>query len=130
MFYVYPITVPHTTLETSPQITYLDLAPGEIQQVEIGFPFGCAGLVHVQIWRSEHQVWPTNVDGSFAFNDYNVRFAEAEDSLGPADHWSVRTWNDDVRHGHTIRIRILIIEKQKTMLGRIAESLFGRAGIG
>ena len=127
MFYVYHLTVDHNTLETGPEILDIDLAPGEIHQVEVAFPWGCAGLVHVQIWRGEHQEWPTNFGESFAWNDYNDVFAEATTSHGSTDHWSIRAWNNDDRHGHTIAVRFGIVEQSKTTLGRVAEALFGRA---
>lgn len=125
MFYRYTVTVTHSTEETSPQVAYMDLAPGEIHQVEIGFPWGCAGLVHVQIWRGEHQVWPTNPGGSFAWNDYNVVFSESEYCAGPTEHWSIRTWNEDVRHDHTVIVRLGVLDQKKTTLGRVADALFG-----
>ena len=127
MFYVHRITCTKNNPETTPEVTYIPLAPGEIHQVEVGFPWGCAGLVHVQIWRGEHQVWPTNPDSSFAWNDYNDVFQEAETCYGATDHWSIRVWNDDVRHDHLIVVRIGILELRKLTLGRIAESLFGAA---
>lgn len=125
MFYVFSITVPRNTAALDPQVTEIELGPGEIHQVEVGFPWGCAGLVHVQIWRAEHQVWPTNPGASFAWNDYNHVFTESETCAGPVEHWSIRTWNEDTRYDHTVQVRIGIMPAEKTTLGRIAESLFG-----
>ena len=125
MFYVFPITVPKSTVATAPLVTEVDLAPGEIHQVEVGFPWGCAGLVHVVVWRHKHQMWPTNDDGSFAWNDYNHVFQEAEECRGSEDHWSIRCWNLDTRHDHVVQVRIGIIPIEKTVFGKIAESLFG-----
>lgn len=128
MFYTFPVTVPKKTAQLSPQITEIVLGPGEIHQVEIGFPWGCAGLVHVQIWRAEHQVWPTNAGQSFAWNDYNHVFTESETCQGPGEHWTIRAWNLDKRWSHTVQVRIGILETKKLTLGRVAEALFGRAG--
>jgi len=125
MFYHYSITVPAGTLAAAPLKTIIPLSPGEIHQVEIGFPWGCAGLVHVQVYRAEHMMWPTNPGDSFAWNDYNVVFTEAENSFGETEEWSVRSWNLDSRHDHTIIVRIGIIPTSKTVFGKIAESLFG-----
>lgn len=125
MFYRYAVTIAAETTEADPSITYMDLAPGELHQVEIGFPWGCAGLVHVQIWRGEHQVWPTNPGESFAWNDYNVVFSESEQCAGATEHWSIRAWNDDVRHDHNLVVRVGILDQKKTTLGRVAYALFG-----
>jgi len=128
MFYIFPVTVPRNTPQTSPLVTEMALGPGEINQIEIGFPWGCAGLVHVQIWRSEHQVWPTNPGESFAWNDYNEVFPESEAVAGPTEHWSIRCWNNDDSYAHTIQVRLCILPVEKTILGKIAESLFGGGG--
>jgi hypothetical protein len=125
MFHVYEVTVPKETAQADPLVTEMSLSPGQITQVEIGFPWGCGGLVHVQIWQAEHQVWPSNVEASFAWNDYNVVFPEAHDCAGPDEAWSIRCWNLDERYEHTIQVRIGILSAEKTTLGSIAKSLFG-----
>lgn len=128
MFYVFPITIPAGTLESDPKIEEISLASGEIHQVEIGFPWGCAGLAHVVIYRHEHQMWPTNSGTSFAWNDYNHIFEEAEENPGQEEYWSIRGWNEDTRHDHTVQVRIGIIPVSKTIFGKIAQSLFGGPG--
>jgi hypothetical protein len=125
MYYSYPVTVTKETTEATRETTVMDLAAGQITQVEIGFPWGCAGLVHVQIYRSEHQMWPSNAGASFAWNDYTIRFPEAETCLGAPDEWTIRAWNTDIRHDHLIVVRIGILAPEKTLLGSIAQSLFG-----
>lgn len=125
MFYVYTITIPANTPESSPEVEEIALAPGEIHQVEIGFPWGCAGLVHITINRHKHQMWPTNTGTSFAWNDYNHVFEEAEECRGLEEKWSIRGWNLDTRHDHTVQVRIGIIPVEKTIFGKIAQSLFG-----
>ena len=128
MFYRYAVTVTKNTAESTKETTIMDLAAGQITQVEIAFPWGCAGLVHVQLYRSEYQMWPSNPGESFAWNDYTVRFAESEDSLGAPDEWSIRAWNTDLRHDHLIVVRIGVLAPEKTLLGSIAQSLFGGRG--
>ena len=95
MFYHYPVTIPKSTAEAAATKTIMNLPAGEIHQVEIGFPWGCAGLAHVQIYHSEHQMWPSNPGESFAWNDY------------------------------TVVVRIGVLEKSRTMFGKIAQALFG-----
>lgn len=128
MFYRYAVTIPKATLEAAPVKTIMNLPAGEVHQVEVGFPWGCAGLAHVQIYHSEHQMWPTNPGTSFAWNDYNVVMTESEDSAGGSDEWSIRSWNLDTRHDHTIVVRIGVLEKSRTMFGKIAQALFGGPG--
>lgn len=126
MFYVYSLTVPHATAEASPVLATMALAPGEIHRVGVGFKWGAAGLAHVQIFRSEHQVWPTNVGASFAWNDRYYEFDESVSCAGASDHWTIRAWNDDARHDHDVEVAIGILPLEKTLLGKIAASLFGK----
>ena len=128
MFYRYAVTIPNSTPQASPVKVLMKLPAGEIHQVEVGFPWGCAGLAHVQIYRHGHQMWPTNPGESFAWNDYNVVITESEDTAGDEEEWSIRAWNLDTRHPHTIVVRIGVLEKSRTMFGKIAEALFGGPG--
>ena len=128
MFYRYPVTIPNSTPESAPVKTVMKLPAGEVHQVEIGFPWGCAGLAHVQLYRNEHQMWPTNPGDSFAWNDYNVVILESEDSAGDEEEWWIRAWNLDTRHEHTIVVRIGVLDKSRTMFGKIAQALFGGPG--
>lgn len=125
MFYRYSVTVTKNTTEATAEKTVIPLAAGQIVSVSVGFPWGCAGLVHVQIYRHKHQMWPTNPDESFAWNDYTVVFDEAEASQGTSEEWSIRAWNEDVRHDHTIVVRFSVLPQEKTLLGSIAQSLLG-----
>ena len=125
MFYRYPVTVTKDTDEDSQTKSIMDLPAGQIHLVQVAFPWGCAGLVHVRVFRNEAQMWPSNPGESFAWNDYTISFPENEDSLGAPDEWSIRTWNEDLRHDHTIIVRIGVLEARKTLLGSIAQSLFG-----
>lgn len=125
MFYLYAVTVPRSTPASAPVIEELALGPGEIGQVRVGFPWGCAGLVHVQVWRAEHQVWPTDPGASFAWNDYVYEFPEAEPVAGPVESWTIRAWNLDERHDHVVQVALAILPVTRTLLGKVAESLFG-----
>lgn len=107
MFYRHSLTVPASTPATSPVIETMYLTHGIVHQVEIGFPPGCAGLVHVAIFRYEHQAWPTNPDNEFAWDDYNVVITnEAFGLVGHPYTLSLRAWSEDNTFDHTIVCRI------------------------
>lgn len=125
MIYLYAVAVPRSTAEADPLVEEMALGPGEVGQVRVGFPWGCAGLVHVQVWRAEHQVWPTNPGTSFAWNDYTYEFPEAEPVIGPAENWTIRAWNLDERNDHTVTVALAILPVERTLLGKVAQSLFG-----
>jgi hypothetical protein len=83
------------------------LSHGIVHQVEISFPPGCAALVHVAIYRFEHQAWPTNPDGTFAWDDYTVRITnEAFGLITQPYALSLRAWSEDDTFAHTVTCRI------------------------
>lgn len=107
MFYRYSLTVPASTPATAPVSTVMYVCHGIIHQVEIGFPPGCAGLVHVSIFRFEHQAWPTNPDEAFAWDDYNVVVRnEAFGMITQPYTLALRAWSEDDSYSHVIACRI------------------------
>lgn len=107
MFYRYSLTVPANTPSTAPIATTMRLSHGIINQIEIGFPPGCAGLVHVSIFHFEHQAWPTNPDNDFAWDDYNVTIRnEAFGLVTRPYNLTLRAWSEDNTFPHTIVCRL------------------------
>lgn len=107
MFYRYSLTVPANTPATEPASVVMYLTHGIIHQVEIGFPPGCAGLVHVSIHRLEHQAWPTNPDHAFAWDDYNIVLRnEALGLITEPYTLTMRAWSEDDSYQHTVICRI------------------------
>lgn len=137
MFYTISLPLPANTLKTAPVEVEARLTYGIIHQVEIEFPAGCAGLAHVAIDRFEHQVWPTNPDGSFASDDWVVTFDDRFELLDRPYIITLRGWNEDDTYDHTpiVRLGILLPEnfpeyrKEAGILVKIAQ-LLGLGGKG
>jgi len=125
VFYLYHVTVPKSTAKADPLITDMVLGPGEIVKVGVGFTWGCAGLVHVTIYRAEQQMWPSNPEESFHWNNHYYEWQESVDCEGPTEHWSIRCWSLDNRNAGEVEVVINILPLEKTMFGKIAQSLFG-----
>lgn len=107
MYYRYSLTVPADTPTTTPVTQTMHLAHGIIHQVEVGFPPGCAGLVHVAIFRFEHQAWPSNPDDEFAWDDYNVKIDREFFALITRPYeLTLRAWSEDTTFPHTVVCRI------------------------
>jgi len=130
MFYRYPLTVPASTPATDPVETTMYLAHGIIHQVEIGFPPGCAALVHVAIFRFEHQAWPTNPDHDFAWDDYNIVIRSEAFGLTTRPYQlTLRAWSEDNTFPHTIVCRIGIKPPELHRPGSwVARLLKGESG--
>lgn len=120
MLYVHRHTIPPNTLETVPLKHILKLTYGIIHKVSIGFPRGCCGLAHLKIYRSEHQIFPTNVEASFAFDNANIEWQEHYPLLGKPFEIELFGWNNDTLFSHTITVRIAVVGSLSTVLTRSA----------
>jgi len=130
MFYRYSLTVPAETPVTAPVAKTMYLCHGIIHQVEIAFPPGCAALVHVAIFRFEHQAWPTNSDETFAWDDYNVVIRQEHFGLTSRPYTlSLRAWSEDQAYPHTIACRIGIkapeLHRPGSWVGRLLKGEWG-----
>lgn len=131
MLFEYPLTIPANTAQASPAEVYAPLAPGTVSRVDIQFPRGCVGLVHAQVWREEHQVWPVNLDGDISAEELVVSWPEDYDLDDEPFAFSLVGWNDDDSYPHKITFRFAILplslkEEARAplgLLGRIAQYL-------
>ena len=106
MFYSFPLTVPANTLESAPTTLACKLTSGTIERVDVQFPPGCAGLVHVALTHALHQLWPSNPDGSFAADGYVISFNEDLPFKTAPYVLTLTGWSDDDTYGHTVTVRI------------------------
>ena len=108
MDYKFQDTVPANTPKANMRRLKMTLAPGVIHKVVVHFPAGCLYLAHATIWQGEHQVWPTNSEESYNFEDYIHEMAEYFPIGAPAE-LELRTWNLDETYDHTIFVTIGIL---------------------
>jgi len=111
MFYVYEITTPANTPASNPKETIAKLVRGVIHRVEIRFPPGPAGLLHVQIWRGGHQIYPSVTGQSFASDDETIAFDDFYELYHHPTYLRILTWNEDEYYPHTVRVRIGVLPK-------------------
>ena len=133
MFFEYALTVPANTAQAVPAELDMPLSPGTVARVGIQFPRGCVGLVHVQVFDEEHQVWPANLDGDISAEGIEVSWVEDHDLDEAPFTLTLRAWNDDDSFPHTITFRCAIMPlDQKAeaaasagLLRRLFEGLMG-----
>ena len=106
MFYDLSLTIPPNTTKLAPLERDFLLCRGVINHLEIGFPPGCAGLAHLQIGRTGAQLWPTNPQGSFSTDGYNIVFDEAYELYFEPYQVGLTAWNLDDTYPHTLEVRI------------------------
>jgi len=108
MYYLTFHTVPPQTLETDPYEYQVAVVDGILSHVDIGFPQGCAGLAHLQLYYKHHQLYPTNPDQSFAWDGNVFSF---DDDFPIYEHpytVTVRAWNDDDSYEHTLMVGLSV----------------------
>lgn len=118
MIYVHRHTIPPNTEESDPLEYTLKLTYGIIHKVSIGFPRGCSGLAHLKIFRLEHQIFPTNTEGSFAFDGTNIEWQDHYEILGKPYNVLLVGWNNDTLFAHTITVRLAIVEHTGLLISK------------
>ena len=111
MIYRFAISTPPKTWESIKQKTVLKISSGIIHQLDIVFPPGPSGLLHVGINRGLNQVWPTNPEANFASDHESIIFKEFYDFTQEPLEFEVFTWNEDDTYPHTVVIRLGILKQ-------------------
>lgn len=109
MYYDYSFTIPANTTQAAPTTQACKLTHGVIHHVEIDFPYGCAGLVHLQILHALHQLWPTNPEGSFNADDYVISTNEHLELTDTPYIITLQGWNSDDTFDHTLQVRFALL---------------------
>ena len=109
MLYEFKLTIPSNTPKSSPLRERVELTRGVIHKVELEFPPGCLGLVHVIIRHFEHQIFPTNRDGDFASDNHVISFPEYYELAYPPYVLTLEGWNEDDTYSHTVTVRIGVL---------------------
>ena len=115
MLYKAEITAPVNTvadraqgLPTVAEPVRLRVAPGLVTQVWVGFPEGCYGLAHVQIWHWGWPVWPWSPGESFHWNNYVFTFNDRYPMTVQPYEFLLRAWSFDDSYAHTITVMTLV----------------------
>ena len=109
MLFRYNISTPANTAASAKKKTILKVTTGIVTQIDIQFPPGPTGLLHLQINDALHQVWPMNPDGDFASHNVNISFREFIPVLTEPYEFQAHTWNTDDTYAHLLIIRIGIL---------------------
>lgn len=112
MEYVYPITIQPNTAETSPTRLNVKLNIGTLVNVEVYFPWGCAGAVGVRVLHYESQLFPTNPDEWFTGNDILIRFeCEYEILEGPGE-FKIEGYNECDTYPHAPIVHFNVLRRE------------------
>ena len=112
MIYRFGITTTTNYTKASPKKTILPLTRGVIHQLDVVFPPGPSGKLHVAINDALHQVWPTNPDESFASDRDSISFKEHYELEAEPYELQAYTWLEDAIYPHLAIIRIGILPRK------------------
>lgn len=109
MRYQVSLLIPASTLITTPVTESLLLPFGVLDEVEVYFPWGCAGLAHVRIIQDERQLYPTSPGQWFAGNDILIEFPCQYDLREAWNSFRVEGYNEDDFYSHTPVISFVVL---------------------
>uniref|UniRef100_A0A6M3IG83 Uncharacterized protein n=2 Tax=viral metagenome TaxID=1070528 RepID=A0A6M3IG83_9ZZZZ len=74
--------------------------------IEVDFPPGCCGLLHVQIFDGLYQVLPASPGESLNGDSSTLYFDDLYFKTRAPFELTIRTWNNDDLWEHTTQVRI------------------------
>lgn len=128
MIFLHNVSTPAGTLESAPQETELGLGYGILHRLDVAFPAGPQGLLHVAIDRDGRQLYPSNPQGNFAWDDEYIPnpvwFSLEHEPFAVV----ARTWNDDDELAHQVTLQFLILPREILQPAREDAGLLSRLG--
>ncbi|MBA7580048.1 hypothetical protein ES708_21934 [subsurface metagenome] len=109
MFYDFTFTIPTTAKVGNPEEMELKLPYGVVHKVSLFWWPGPHGLVHLIIKRHEHQVLPTNLDGTFHYDNYTHVMEERIELFTKPYTLKLEGWGEDLKYPHDVIVGIGIL---------------------
>ena len=109
MIYRFGISTPANTSEAVKKRTTLILAKGIIHHLDVQFPPGPSGTLHLHIDNNLHQIFPYNTDEAFSADNVNISFRDFIPLLEAPYELNAFTWNTDTANAHLVIVRIGIL---------------------
>lgn len=115
MFYDFAFTITKGTTKAAPEEAELHLTHGVIHTVRFDFPPGPRGEVDVVLYHEEHQLYPTNPDGSFNADNTYINYDDFFELTTEPYSLKARGWAPDADYDHTVHIEIGVMESKLAM---------------
>jgi len=100
----------------------LKLASGIINGIEVFFPHGCCGLVHVHLDDGLYQIVPVNSDEMLVGSGNPIKFNEDIKFISEPYELQFYGYNEDTANDHCIDVRIEL-QEQASLLRYIMANL-------
>lgn len=112
MNYSHDLIIPKSTPILTPTTHVLQMAHGVVSKVWMGFPPGCAGWAHVSIHYLNQQLWPSNPDSWYTWDNGVIEFDEDYELTEFPYKLTLKGYNEDDTYPHTIYFTISLIEER------------------
>lgn len=125
MLYTQEITIPDNTSKTSYQKDTIKITKGVITRISVFFPWGCAGLVKVQVIRKTWQIYPLSRGQWLSGNDKEFDFSTRIDITSEPYELIIYSYNEDDTYEHS---PIICVEMVKGTVPERFKMLMGELG--
>ena len=112
MQYTKDVTFSSSGSSTNQTSAIIKAARGVIHRIEIVFPSGCAGLVHVQLFTGGHPIAPTTFTQTYSGNGDVLEIPEFIELRKDFNIITIKGWNEDDTYDHKILFRIFVLPKE------------------
>ena len=129
MFYIHRHQVVDGDIEATPNEAELHLTEGVIHQVDVMFQSGCVHDIHVQIWQSNIQIWPTNRGESLTGDGTIVSFREFYPIAIGNQLLVIKSWGPAIALDKYIEVHLGVLPKKIIQPLSFEELLAAAAGI-
>ena len=110
-FFLYSLTAPHDTSQANAITQTLTLHHGIIHNVTVYIPEGHAGLFHLQVFDSLHQLYPFVNGEDFHGDNIRFDFNDWYDLTKEPYTLIAKYWNDDDTFTHEVILCICVLPK-------------------
>lgn len=108
------ITTSANTAEADYKETSLKVVKGLVYKITIYFPPGSRGLLGVQIFDKNYQVYPTTIGEWFTGDNIPYNFEDTYYKLTEPFNFIIKTYNTDELYEHKVNV----------MVGMVSEKIF------
>ena len=106
MIYAASIRTSPGKSEATATRTPIKITKGLIWLIEVDFPAGCVGLVHVQLFDGKYQLLPASPGKTLAGQNQLLRYDDSYLKEAAPYELTLVTWNEDELWPHNIQVRI------------------------
>jgi len=112
MIYAKSITTSKNTLSTSPLETILKITKGLVYFLEVYFPPGPSGLLHIRIDDGNYQLLPATEGETLYGDNVTVRYDDLYIKNAEPYQFKIYTYNEDDTYNHTLQVRVGLVSKE------------------